>query len=63
MKPYDLMVDPAQQRFEYNKALRAYEAAHAAWMDTSIFNADAHKEAKRKLDEARTKLNSMTYPY
>lgn len=38
----------------HTDALREYEAAHAVWMNTSVFT-EAGKEAKRRLDAVREK--------
>jgi hypothetical protein len=40
----------------YEKALRAYEAAHKAWMNTPV-HTDAGKSAKAALDRARHRYN------
>lgn len=40
----------------YEKALRAYEAAHKAWMNTPV-HTDTGKAAKVALDRARHRYN------
>jgi|JI10StandDraft_1071094.scaffolds.fasta_scaffold1051928_2 hypothetical protein len=40
----------------YEKALRAYEAAHKVWMSTPV-HTDAGKAAKAALDQARHRYN------
>lgn len=46
-----------QQDCDLCNALREYEAAHARWMNTSIFT-DEGKEAKRIKDEAKARYEA-----
>ena len=40
----------------YEKALRAYEAAHKVWMNTPVLT-EAGKAAKTALNQARSRYN------
>ncbi len=51
---FDTFRPKSQAECDHANTLREYEAAHRVWMNTSIFDAPATRDAaKRNLDTAR----------
>lgn len=53
----DLFTPRNQADCDFANALRDYEAAHAVWMNTSVFT-EAGKQAKIAKDEARKRYEA-----